>query len=138
MSEHNCKLISDVTVISSGKVLLVKYKDGNKYDHQDGWFLPDDLLKYSEDPHESSLRILNEQLGLIDADVILAFVESFSGKDSSWHIVFHYKINLYEGAEIRPSEEIREYEWFEFSALPERKEVAHNGWALFTLSETLK
>ncbi len=35
-------LIADVALLSEGKVLLVRYKDANKYDHHKGWFLPMD------------------------------------------------------------------------------------------------
>ena len=34
------KLIADVCLLNDSKVLLVKYSDTNKYDHQSGWFLP--------------------------------------------------------------------------------------------------
>jgi len=33
-------LIADVALLAEGEVLLVRYKDVNKYDHQKGWFLP--------------------------------------------------------------------------------------------------
>ncbi|MCB0728843.1 MAG: NUDIX hydrolase [Ignavibacteria bacterium] len=138
MTAHLCKLISDVTVISNDKVLLVRYKDGNKYDHQKGWFLPDDLLKYSEDPDESAKRILNEQLGISESNTVLAFVESFTGNDQSWHIVFHYKTTVGNDIKINQSEDILESKWFDTSELPDKKDVAHNGWALFTLGETFE
>ncbi|HMQ69872.1 MAG TPA: NUDIX hydrolase [Ignavibacteria bacterium] len=138
MTAHSCKLISDVTVISNEKVLLVRYKDGNKYDHQSGWFLPDDLLKYMEDPDDSVKRILTEQLGISGSKLSLLFAESFTGNDQSWHIVFHYKASADIGFKINPSADIIEYKWFDISELPDKKEVAHNGWALYTIGETFK
>lgn len=133
---HNCKLITDITILSGGKTLLVKYKDGNKYDHQTGWFLPDDMLLNLEDPDNSAKRILSEQLGISNCEVKISFVESFQGNDKSWHIVFHYKTDLENTAEIKPSGDIESCEWFDLSNLPDKKEVAHHGWALYTLQET--
>jgi len=91
---HNCKLVVDIAVFSSGKVLLVKYADENKYDHQKGWFLPDDLMKAGEHPEDAALRILKQQLGIENVNVELGEIESFTGNDKSWHLVFHYKTNL--------------------------------------------
>lgn len=131
---HNCKLITDIAVFTNDKILLVKYKDGNKYDHQSGWFLPDDELNEFEDPDDSAKRILKEQLGISEADVKISFVESFKGNDKSWHIVFHYKTMLAETEKIKPSEEIASSEWFDLKSLPDKKEVAHHGWALYTIN----
>lgn len=130
---HNCKLITDIAVFTNDKVLLVKYKDGNKYDHQTGWFLPDDELKEFEDPDDSAKRILEEQLGISNADTKISFVESFKGNDSSWHIVFHYKITVPDEV-IKPSVEIVSSEWFDLRSLPDKKEIAHHGWALYTIN----
>ncbi|MBK8552154.1 MAG: NUDIX domain-containing protein [Ignavibacteria bacterium] len=130
---HNCKLITDIAVFTNDKVLLVKYRDGNKYDHQTGWFLPDDELKEFEDPDDSAKRILEEQLGISNADSKISFVESFKGNDSSWHIVFHYKTILTETEKIVPSGDIESSEWFDLKSLPDKKEVAHHGWALYTI-----
>lgn len=132
---HTCKLISDITIISGGKILLVKYKDGNKYDHQSGWFLPDDQLLEFEDPDDSAGRILNEQLGITNCEVKISFVESFQGNDKSWHIIFHYKAEFENAPEIKPSGDIASFEWFDLNELPDKKEVAHHGWAIYTIQE---
>lgn len=47
MVECDHSLIADVAVMSAGKVLLVKYKDVEKYDGESG-FLPDDVLRHFE------------------------------------------------------------------------------------------
>ncbi len=132
---HNCKLITDIAIISEGKTLLVKYIDGNKYDHQTGWFIPDDQLINFEDPDESAKRILREQLGITNCDVKISFVESFQGNDKSWHIIFHYKASFDKAPEINLSADIESFEWFDLNNLPDEKEVAHRGWALYTLRE---
>ena len=132
---HNCKLISDITILSGNKTLLVKYKDGNKYDHQTGWFIPDDQLLNLEDPDDSAKRILKEQLSITNCEVKISFIESFQGNDRSWHIIFHYRTDLNSAAEIKPSVEIETYEWFDLNELPDKKDVAHHGWALYTLKE---
>lgn len=131
---HSCKLICDVTIISADKVLLVKYKDENKYDHQSGWFLPDDLLKDFEHPEDAALRILEEQTGIKDLNPELAFIESFKGADQSWHLVFHYKAESAEEPVIIAQEEIKDAKWFGLKDLPDKKEVAHHGWALYTIA----
>lgn len=138
MDLHSCKLIADVTVSKSDKVLLVKYTDNNKYDLQKGWFLPNDLLEFGEHPEDAVIRILKNQLGLENVKLTLGDVESFTGNDKSWHIVFHYKTNLNEDIDVVPEKEISETGWFELDSLPDAKEVAHHGWALFTIKTLLK
>jgi ADP-ribose pyrophosphatase YjhB (NUDIX family) len=138
MQAVNCKLIADVAVFSDNEVLLVKYKDSNKYDHQKGWFLPDDLLKEFEHPDDTAKRILNEQIGLSGADVKLENIESFKGNDKSWHLVFHYKSEITAKDAVAASDEIEKSEWFDLNNLPDKKDVAHHGWALYTIDEIKK
>lgn len=133
-----CKLIADVTILSGGKVMLVKYKDGNIYDHQNGWFLPDDLVKEFENPDDAAKRILKEQLDIQGSEVKISFVESFTGNDKSWHIVFHYKTNIRPEQNPSQSEDIMAMEFFDLKNLPEKNDIAHHGWALYTLDETSK
>lgn len=133
MTEPKCKIIADVTLFSGDSVLLVKYKDKNKYDHQSGWFLPDDLIQEFEHPEMAAVRILFEQLKLANINPVLDHIESFKGKDSTWHLVFHYKAAVNEFPDVEPSESIEEYDWFNINQLPDKKEVAHNGWALYTI-----
>lgn len=167
------KLIADVALFSGGKAsdgktpraktLLVKYTDTNKYDLQKGWFIPDDAVSHGEHPDEAAVRILKEQLGVEGITPILAFIESFTGGDKSWHLVFHYFIKTDEREGIsfaelsemkdkmkditrkdkkeivlNPCEEIAELKWFSVDAMPDRKEVAHGGWASFTIEEIIK
>ena len=133
MADIKYKLIADVALISEGSVLLVKYKDKNKYDHQPGWFLPDDLLQDFEHPEDAAVRILHEQLKLSNINPKLDHIESFKGRDSSWHLAFHFKAEIAEVPDIVKSDEVKIFDWFDLSELPEKEEVAHHGWALYTL-----
>lgn len=135
-SLRNVKLIADLTIFSRGSVLLVRYSDSNAYDHQTGWFLPDDLVSQMEHPRDAARRIASDQLGIQVGDVELADLESFTGNDGSWHLAFHYRIALDETPPLTPSEDIADVKWFGRENLPPRSEVAHGGWALSTI-ETL-
>ena len=132
------KLVADVALIHKDKVLLCKYKDTNKYDHQKGWFLPDDLVKFDEHPSDAARRILTEQMSYITANLELGFIESFVGNDGSWHLIFHYAQRVDALPEIMPTGEISEYKWFEKYALPDDSEIAHRGWARFTVEKLLQ
>lgn len=131
------KLVADITLINKDKILLTKYKDTNKYDHQKGWLLPDDLVKFNEHPSDAARRILSEQMGYITANLTLGFIESFVGNDGSWHLTFHYWQKTDSLPQIMPSGDISEYNWFEKYKLPADSEIAHHGWARFTVEEIL-
>ena len=138
----DCKvhtLIADVILLAGGEVLLVKYKEVNKYDHQSGWFLPDDALHHLEHPQDTARRILKEQLGLLShLDLHLSFIESYKGNDGSWHLAFHYKAELDHKPEITPSDQLQSAQWFALDQLPDRSEVAHHGWARTVIKAALK
>jgi ADP-ribose pyrophosphatase YjhB (NUDIX family) len=122
------KLVADVAILAEGQVLLVKYRDTSKYDHQRGWFLPDDFLQYLEHPVEAARRIGMDQAGLELASVDLRDIESFG--DGSWHLVFHYVAELEGIPKITPGENVASAEWFRLEAPPDVSEVAHDGWAI--------
>jgi ADP-ribose pyrophosphatase YjhB (NUDIX family) len=124
------KLIADVAVFAGERVLLVRYLDPNKYDHQPGWFLPDDLIAHLEHPDVAARRILSEQIGLTEVSPRLNHVESFPGRDRTWHLVFHYRADVPEVPVGSRSSDVAAHDWFLLDALPERSEVAHHGWAL--------
>lgn len=137
MENQKVKHVTDVAVFSGNKTLLVKYKDGNKYDHQQGWFIPDDLMKFGEHPEDAANRILKEQLGIQNSESRLGFIESFTGNDKSWHLVFHYYTKV-KNTDVNPSDEISQMSWFTLDALPDKSETAHHGWATYTLNELKK
>ena len=132
------KLVADVALFHKDKVLLCRYNETNKYDHQSGWFIPDDLVKFDEHPSDAARRILTEQMSYITANLSLGFIESFVGNDGSWHLIFHYWQKVDALPEIMPTGEISEYNWFEKYALPADNEIAHHGWARFTIEKLLQ
>ncbi len=132
------KLVADITVLNNENVLLVKYSDTNKYDHQNGWFLPDDLVNFGEDPDDAASRILNEQLNISNAPLKLDHVETFTGNDKSWHIVFHYICRTAEVPDIKKSDDVEIVKWFPLNELPPKEDTAHHGWALYTIQNVTK
>ncbi len=131
-------MVADVALLTQGKVLLTRYKDVNKYDHQPGWFIPDDALNHFEHPETAAKRILKEQLGLSVPGLTLGFIESFKGDAGTWHLAFHYKTELEDPPTIAPSEDVKSAEWFPINQLPDRNEVAHHGWAISVLREMMR
>jgi ADP-ribose pyrophosphatase YjhB (NUDIX family) len=97
---HDSQALADVAVLAQGQVLLVRYRDARKYDGQSGWFLPDDYLEHAEHPDAAATRILEEQVGMSDQEVVLNHIESFDGDGSPWHLVFHY----HTGSSTSPSQ----------------------------------
>ena len=131
--ECNHSLICDLAVVVGERVLMVKYADPAKYDGEAGWFLPDDVLRDLEHPTRAAQRIAKEQLGLELKDVELEQIESFRGGDGSWHLSFHHLARLPDTPAIEPRPDVVAAEWFALDQLPPRDQVAHHGWALFTL-----
>ncbi len=136
--ECDHSLIADLALFAEGKILMVKYADTNKYDHQSGWFLPDDEMRHLEHPERAAKRIAEEQLGLTLTDVRLHHVESFKGNDGSWHLPFHCLAELDATPKLKPSKDVATAEWFPVNGLPPKLEVAHHGWALTVLSRMIK
>ena len=138
MSDPTCsmhKLIADVAIFSGSNVALVRYSSG--YDRQTGWFLPDDELKHLEHPDDAARRILAGQLGLSGVTARLDHIESFTGNDGSWHLVFHFVTEIDEQNTLTPSSDLANFSWFPVAALPERRDVAHHGWALGVIQTIL-
>ena len=135
--EH--RIVSDVALFVSDRVLFVRYRDTKKYDGEAGWFLPDDFMRRGEHPAEAGLRILEEQVGFTADHVALSHIESFTGgPDDAWHIVFHFVAGAASEPRLRSSKSVAKAEWFPADGLPARSEVAHHGWALDVLSEIRK
>jgi ADP-ribose pyrophosphatase YjhB (NUDIX family) len=129
------KLVADVAVFAEARVLLVKYKDTSRYDHQEGWFLPDDYLDHEEHPEDAAKRILAEQAGLAVPSVGLDAIESFG--NGSWHLIFHYRADIDRALPVGPTGNVAAAEWFALGGLPAPSEVAHHGWALDVLSKMI-
>jgi ADP-ribose pyrophosphatase YjhB (NUDIX family) len=138
MSTRECaihKLVADVCLVAEGHVLLVRYKETSKYDSQTGWFLPDDYLKYGEHPDDAAVRILQEQVGQIDAIPTLSHIESFDSK--SWHIIFHYQTNLERMSPVKAQGNVKDAKWFSLKDLPPQEDVSHHGWGLDVIERVL-
>ena len=138
MSESNIKRITDVMTLCKGKVLLVRYKNTNKYDHQKGWFLPDELVLQNEKPDDTALRILKDQLGIREVtSPVLNHVEKFTGNDKTLHEVYHFLYDVTVIPDVNISEDVEEEGWFDIEALPDEKDIAHHGWAKYTIEQVL-
>lgn len=131
------KLVADAALLYQNKVLLVKYTDTNKYDHQKGWFLPDDLLRFNEHPGDGIRRIVKEQTGIEVPGIKLDHIESFTGNDGSWHLVFHFAAVLDALPEFKTDSNISSCTWFDAENLPDEREIAHHGWAKYTIETIL-
>jgi ADP-ribose pyrophosphatase YjhB (NUDIX family) len=128
-------LICDVAVVAGDSVLMVTYRDLDKYDGEGGWFLPDDVLHEFEHPTKAATRIAREQLGLELKDVHLEHIESFQGNDGGWHLSFHHLAKFPSAPAIEAAPVVARAEWFPLDDLPDRDEVAHHGWALSVLTK---
>jgi len=133
MENKEYKLIADVTVCKGKQVLLVRYADSTNQGDTIGWSLPDELITYGEHPTDEVNKILKDQLGLEYASPSLDHIESFIGQDASWHLVFHFNVELDYETKITASNEIANCEWFAIDDLPHKDEVTHDGWALTTI-----
>jgi ADP-ribose pyrophosphatase YjhB (NUDIX family) len=129
------KLIADVAILAEHGVILARYRDVRRYDGQRGWFLPDDYLAHGEHPIDAARRIAREQLGVELDGPRLAFVESFDGEGTAWHLTFHVVDTPAVRPTIVPGENVAAAEWFALSALPDAADVAHEGWALDVLAK---
>jgi ADP-ribose pyrophosphatase YjhB (NUDIX family) len=133
--EKGYSLIVDVAVLANDRTLLLRYKDPESYDGQGGWFIPDDDIKYLEHPDDAAKRLVKDQLGLRNLQLVLDHMESFAGNNGTWHLVFHYKITLNAEPVLQLGENVAVAQWFDLHALPNTDEVAHHGWALGTLKK---
>lgn len=130
------KLIADVAVIAEGEVLLVRYRNAERYDDQTGWFLPDDFLEHGEHPDRAASRIVKEQLGTVARRPRLGFVESFA--NGGWHLIFHYRVDADRKPRAKAGRNVAAMEWFDLRNLPATKDIAHHGWARSTLARLAK
>ena len=122
------KLVADVFLRASGRVLLVRYAHPEKYDGQAGWFLPDDFVQHGEHPADAASRILRDQVGISDTAPSLDHIESMDGDD--WHLIFHFRAVRERADPPRTSMDVAEARWFPLDDLPPADEVAHDGWAI--------
>ena len=118
-------LVAHIATLHHSSALLVKYKVGP--DDQQGWFLPNDDLHHLEHPEQAAKRILKEQVGIADATLKLVEIESFVGKNQTWHLIFDY-LAFPKTMKVSQRGAIAEAKWFEIEKLPPTEEFAHHGW----------
>lgn len=130
----NIKPICDVVVFREGRVAMIDYIRGP--DEQVGWYLPNDILNDLEHPDDAAQRIVKDNLGQDCIELGLVDIDSFSGRDGSWHLAFHYACKVKDDVSALP-EGISSLKWFDPEQLPARETVAHHGWYLSVLQSVL-
>jgi hypothetical protein len=65
---------------------------------------------------------------------VLKQIESFRGRDKTWHMSFHHACQLGRRPQIKPSTDLETTQWFQMDKLPPRSEFAHHGWSLDAIS----
>ena len=128
-------LVSHIAVLHHSSALLVRYKVGP--DGQQGWFLPNDDLHHLEHPDQAAKRVLKEQVGIEEATLKLAEIESFVGNNETWHLIFDY-LAFPRTMNLAPGRTIAEARWFEIGKLPPAEDFAHHGWGRTVLVKHAK
>ncbi|CAN5475874.1 hypothetical protein BH09PLA1_BH09PLA1_10920 [soil metagenome] len=123
----NAKMIVCALPYSGDDALLVKYRD--MPDHQSGWFVPHVMLNEKEHPGDAAKRTLFDQFGLADAKPKFSHFESFTGRDGSWHLIFHFKAQFRDRELPAKSNTLAAAQWFGRNQLPPTDEISHHGWA---------
>jgi len=118
-------MVAHVAALHHSSALLVKYSMGP--DGQQGWFLPNDDLRYLEHPDQAAKRILKQQVAIEDATLKLVEIESFLGNNKTWHMIFDY-LAFPRTMNVLAGKGIAEAKWFEIDKLPPAEEFAHHGW----------
>ncbi len=122
---YDIKPICDVVVFSNNHLAMVDYNIGP--DNQTGWYLPNDLLENCEDPLDAARRIVKNHFSAECKFLRLAYTESFTGNDGTWHLAFHYACHI-DNRELANNEFIKKVSWFDKDKLPNSDQVAHHGW----------
>jgi 8-oxo-dGTP diphosphatase len=88
MSSMSLHTISVVVAVRDGQVLLQKgaYRGLEKW-----WSVPEDNLKFGEDPEECARRVLRDQANVKVKSIQLLYVQSSVYKDIHWDLWFVYK-----------------------------------------------
>jgi 8-oxo-dGTP diphosphatase len=91
MSNMSLHTISAVVAVRDGQVLLQKgaYRGLEKW-----WSVPEDDLKFGEDPEECARRVLRDQANVKVKSIQLLYVQSSVYKDVHWDLWFVYKATV--------------------------------------------
>ena len=106
-------------------------------DQQRGWFLPNDDLRHVEHPEAAAKRILKEQVAIENPTLKLVDVESFTGNNKTWHLIFDY-LAFPTSMNVTKGKGIAEARWFDIGQLPPAEEFAHDGWGRAVLLKHAK
>lgn len=114
MSSMSMHAISAVVAIRDGQVLLQKgaYRGLEKW-----WSLPEDNLKFGEDPEECAKRVLREQAHVEARNLRLLYVQSSVYKGMHWDLWFTYAAEV--KGEPSPGKGNWEAKYFPIDKLPE-------------------
>jgi len=114
MSSMSMHAISAVVAVRDGQVLLQKgaYRGLEKW-----WSVPEDNLKFGEDPEECARRVLREQAHVEVKNLRLLYVQSSIYKDVHWDLWFMYAAEV--KGEPSPGKGNWEVKYFAIGKLPE-------------------
>jgi 8-oxo-dGTP diphosphatase len=114
MSQLSVHILSSVVAVRDGQVLLQK---GAFPRLEKWWSVPEDNLKFGEDPEECARRVLKEQAKVEVKNLRLLYVQNSVYKDVHWDIWFIYAAEV-EG-EPSPGKGNWEVKYFPIDKLPE-------------------
>jgi ADP-ribose pyrophosphatase YjhB (NUDIX family) len=132
---HPIKLLVTVSLIRGNNVLFVKYKP--PIDDQGGWILPTATVADNTHPDDAARNVLGDDFSIQPSALRLSHVESFAGRDGTWHVPLHYSATLPAEATLMSSANIAEFRWFSHDALPSEDEQAYHGWSGDIVKEVL-
>ena len=114
MSPMSLHTLSAVVAVRDGQVLLQKgaYPRLEKW-----WSVPEDNLKFGEDPEECARRVLREQANVEVKSLRLLYVQSSVYKNVHWDLWFVYAATV-EG-DPSPGKGNWEVKYFSIDKLPE-------------------
>ena len=89
--------------------------------------MPNDGLRHLEHPEQAARRVLRDHVGIEDATLKLAEIESFVGNNETWHLIFDY-LAFPRTMKLTVGPMVAEAKWFDIENLPSAEEFAHHGW----------
>lgn len=123
-SQPKVVLVSGPVIIENGKVLLNKHGDENFWKFPGGRVENFDFVDGEDVLEKTARREVKEELG-IDIEIIKplrTLLLPKSGDKNVFVILVHYLAKRI--GEIKPSDEIKEWDWIDINNLP--KDVAEN------------
>jgi len=122
--KHKVGIGVGVLIIKNGKVLLgLRNPDPKKADselHGEGtWTMPGGKIEFGEDPHETVVREVREETGMLVKSCRLISVSSEKVPDAHF-ITLGFFCDDFEGEpKVMEPDEIVEWKWFPLDNIPE-------------------